>query len=250
MTFEQAARRYQELKSLLQARRITEEQFRAGVDELRVQDAGVWWQLSYEGHWLYWTGKEWAVQPNPSGRPGYHMTVQQVQKAAGYANTAYSAAQSIASGNTGAALGKVAGALRPLAGKSQKWWNVVSILGGGIGGGLWYWYSTLDRRPDPITSFIMLIVPVALIFLRRPIDRQLAKLMPFKRKLPRLLVVGIGIAAPFFLASFLYDSMRIANYPLIRWSVFLGPLLSYIIIRTPEVQTQYPQKHVHQHGRR
>lgn len=131
----------------------------------------------------------------------------------------------------------MAGALRPLAGKSERWWSVLSILGGGVGGGLWYGYSTLDKgaKPDLVTALIMLAVPVVLVLCRRPLDRLLAGLQPLRRRLPPLLIVGIGLAVPYLTATYLYDSVGLSEYPYIRWTVFLGPLLSYLVIRTPQV---------------
>ena len=171
----------------------------------------------------------------PAARPKPQVSAEQAQRAAGQAYQAYGAAQSMASGNVAGVLTGAARRLSPLAGKSEKWWNLVSMLGGGVGGGLWYWYSSLDKsvKPDYITAVLMLLVPIALALLRRPIDRWLAPLIHLRRKLPRLVIVGIGIAAPFFVASFLYNGMNISEFPLIRLSVVLGPLASYLIIRTP-----------------
>jgi len=236
MSFQQAMQRYSELCTQYHAQQLNDEQFCAAVNQLRVQDnRGDWWQLSYQGHWLRWNGVEWISANPPNAEEGLQLNADTMRQAAGYAYSAYGAAQSMASGNTPAALRTVAGVLRPLAGKSERWWSIVSILGGGAAGGIWYWYSKLDNLPDSTTALTMLAVPVVLSVLRRPIDRLLAPLLPIRRKIPRLLLVGIGVAAPYFTAVFLYDSIRLTNYPYIRWTVFLGPLLSYMIIRTPNL---------------
>ena len=237
MTYEEANQRYLQLTSARQAGHLTEEQFNAALAELRVQDGqGAWWQLSAQGQWLQWNGVSWAAPASAAAGAVRQVSADQAIHAARQAQQLYSTAQAVASGNVAGAVAGVAGRLSPLANKSSKWWSVMSVLGGGAGGGLWYWYSTLDKftKPDPVTALIMLLVPVVLIILRRPIDRMLLPLMPIRQKIPRLLIVGVGVAAPYFVASFLYDSMQISNYPLIRWAVFLGPLVSYIIIRTPD----------------
>lgn len=238
MSFQQAMQQYGELCRQYHDRQVTYEQFYRAVDQLRVQDnGGKWWQISYEGQWLCWNGTAWTAGNPPVAIQDQQINADTARQAVNYAQTAYSTAQTLASGNPAAVAGKVAGALRPLAGKSQKWWNLVSILGGGVSGGLWYWYSSLDKgaKPDLETALIMLAVPFVLVVLRKPLDRILAVLNPIRQKIPRLLIVGIGIAVPYLTATYLYDTMRLSNYPYIRWTVFLGPLLSYLIIRTPQM---------------
>ena len=259
MSFQQALQHFNELCRQYQARQLSNEQFRQAVEQLRVQDGGgIWWQLSPQGQWLSWNGAAWmpgnppetapAPQPSPqqAPQPGAQLNAEAARQAVQHAQAAYGAVKTMAEANPAAIAGKVAGALTPLAGKSQKWWNFVSILGGGVGGGLWYWYSSMDKqaRPDLITSLIMLAVPVVVVLLRKPIDGVLVALDPIRRKIPRLVIVGIGVAAPYLTATFLYDSVRIQEYPFIRWSVFLGPLLSYLIIRTPEMPSKasYPNQ--------
>lgn len=236
MSFQQALQQYHELCRQYHAGQLEHERFCQAVDRLRVQDgSGNWWQLSYDGQWLCWNGAEW--RPGQPPVEGPQLNTDSVRQAVNYAQTAYSTAQTLASGNPAAMVGRAAGVLSPLAGKSQKWWSLVSILGGGVGGGLWYWYSSLDKyvKPDYITSLIMLAVPIVLVIFRKPIDRILAKLIPMRRQIPRLLIVGIGVAAPYLTAIFLYDSVGLREYPFIRWTAFLGPLLSYLIIRTPHM---------------
>ena len=244
MTFDEANQRYAQAAAMHNAGQISREQFWAMVGELKVLDgAGVWWQLSADGQWLSWNGAAWVPGGQGAAAASPQISAQKVQQMAGQAYQAYGMAQSLASGNVAGALTGVARKISPLAGKSEKWWSVVSVLGGGAGGGLWYLYSTLDKgaKPDYITSLVMLLVPVLLAVLRKPIDRLLAPLIPLRQKMPRLLIVGVGVAAPYLMASFLYNNAGISNYPLIRWSVFLGPLLSYLIIRSPNSANLRPK---------
>jgi hypothetical protein len=238
MTFQQAIEQFNDLCRKYHAQQVSYQQFCQAVDQLRVQDrSGNWWQLSYDGKWLRWSGQEWIPGSPPELSGGNTFNNDAARQAANYAQTALNTAQSLASGNPTAIAGRAATLLRPLAGKSQKWWNILSIMGGGVGGALWYGYSSLDKytKADPTTSLIMLAVPIVLIVLRKPLDRILAKLNPIRNKIPRLLLVGIGVAIPYLTATYLYGSAGLRNYPYIRWTVFLGPILSYLIIRTPDV---------------
>ena len=238
MSFQQAMQQYHELCRQYHSQQINGDQFNQAVDQLRVQDrSGNWWQLSYQGQWLYWNGAEWLPGSPPEEAQGTQFDPAAARQAVQYAQTAYSTAQSLASGNPAAVAGRVVGVLKPLSGKSQKWWSLRSIFGGTVGGGLWYWYSSLDKgtKPDHITSLIMIALPILLVILRKPLDRLLAKLNPIRQKIPRLLIIGIGIAVPYLTATYLYDTQRLREYEYIRWTVFLGPLLSYLIIRTPNM---------------
>ena len=211
MSFEQMDQRYRQLEAEYLAGRLDAGLFQTELDGMVVQDGlGTWWQIVYGGNWYYWNGAIWT--PGVPGMP-----------------------KVLAGDKSTGVLTGVARQLAPLAGHSEKWWNLVSIVGGGMGGALWYVYSSLDRgaSADPVTSWIMLLFPVCLIFLRRPIDRMIAPFLPLRRLIPRLVLIGAGIASPFFIASFLYNQLNISNYPLVRWSVFLGSLTSYLIIRTP-----------------
>jgi hypothetical protein len=241
MSYQQAMEQFNDLCRKYHAQQVNYQQFCQAVDQLRVQDgSGNWWQLSYDGKWMQWNGTAWIQGFPPESSGGLAMNADTAHQTAKYAQTALNTAQTLASGHLPSITGKAATLFRPLAGKSQKWWNVLSILGGGIGGALWYGYSSLDRgtTADSTTSLIMLAVPIVLIVLRKPIDGVLAKLNPIRNKIPRLLLIGIGVAIPYLTASFLYGSANLRNYPYIRWTVFLGPILSYLIIRTPSLTDQ------------
>jgi hypothetical protein len=185
-----------------------------------LQDSqGRWWQLSHDGKWLTWNGVSWvtvAASPQPQA----------------------AAPSPAAQASRAEAGGRVQRLARPLAAKSEGWWGITSVIGGAIAGGLWYWYTSLDKalgNPDWETSLIMIAVPIGLLILKKPIDRLLAPTLKIRRKVPRGLIVGLGIAAPYFIANYLYSSRGLSNYPLIRWAVFWGPVVSYLIVRTPRV---------------
>jgi len=121
-----------------------------------------------------------------------------------------------------------------LAQRSQHWFDMASIAGGGIAGALWYIYSSIRSSyegKDLLTPLIMVLLPVAIVLLRKPIDRLLALLDPIRRRIPRAVLIGAGLAAPFVVAMLLYG--KYTEYPYLRISTVVGTLLSYAIIRTP-----------------
>lgn len=67
LTFEEAERRYRELRSDYKSRQITARQFKDAVKTLRLEDsAGKWWQVDIKtGGWLLWDGESW-VPDDPS----------------------------------------------------------------------------------------------------------------------------------------------------------------------------------------
>jgi len=124
----------------------------------------------------------------------------------------------------------------PLAQRSQRWFNTASIVGGGIAGILWYLYSSIrsaQEGKDLLTPLIMVLLPMAIAALRGPIDRLLALVDPIRRRIPRIILIGAGLAAPFVVAMLLYGTYT--EYPYLRVSTIVGTLASYAIIRTPVI---------------
>jgi len=108
----------------------------------------------------------------------------------------------------------------------------------------------------------MIALPVTLAVLRKPIDRMLLPLLPMRRKIPRLFLVAAGLAAPYAVAFLLYRggpivtglagiftklgplaaignaintfSFSLTQYNYMRLTVILGPLVAYLITRTPQ----------------
>jgi hypothetical protein len=67
MTFEEAARRYSELKAQRDSGELRPQEFMQLVAQLRLQDsAGKWWQVdAASGNWLSWEGSAWIVDQPP-----------------------------------------------------------------------------------------------------------------------------------------------------------------------------------------
>lgn len=231
MTFEEAAQRYAYIRQQRDVGQLADPQFREQVGQLTVIDeAGSYWQIDPDtGQWMTYVGDRWVVPAAASGEP------------AGAVHLSQPVTPASEPANTESALNR---AVRAGAGKSEGWWGITSIIGGAIAGALWYWYSSLDKgaRPDLRTSEIMVAVPILLMVLRKPIDMLLAPTMKFRRHVPRMVIVGVGLAVPYMTASCLYKSQQgpqflrgLSEYPYIRWVVFIAPILSYLIMRTPNV---------------
>ncbi len=73
MNFQEAESRFRWLSDELAAHRITEAQYRAGVNEIRVTDerGGLWMMQERTGQWHLYNGTQWiaATPPRPAGPP-------------------------------------------------------------------------------------------------------------------------------------------------------------------------------------
>jgi len=86
---------------------------------------------------------------------------------------------------------------------------------------------------DLITPLLMVALPVLIVVFREPLDALLRPLAPIRSKIPRIVLVVVGLAVPFLVAHVVYHWFHITQYPFLRISVVLGTMLSYAIIRTP-----------------
>ena len=67
MDFTQVESKYKELKRKYDSGAITEDEFKAQLEELMIEDEeGKWWMIGYEtGQWYYHDGKKWAQSEPP-----------------------------------------------------------------------------------------------------------------------------------------------------------------------------------------
>ncbi|MBS0659021.1 MAG: hypothetical protein JSR82_12340 [Verrucomicrobia bacterium] len=114
-------------------------------------------------------------------------------------------------------------------------WDFGALAGGALGATLWHLWAKLDVR-DPLTPKIILALPVLLILFRKPIDLLLAPLEVVKSRIPRLFLIGVGLATPYLVTNYLYTKLGISNFPLARQSIVWGTLISYVIMRVPEAE--------------
>lgn len=123
----------------------------------------------------------------------------------------------------------------PLAQRPQSWWDLLSIIGGIAGAVAWFVYGGIGEGIDVISTGLMLVIPVFLVWFRADIDLALMPLQPTRKKVPRLLLVGIGIASPFLTAWILYNIFGINQYMLMYTNLIVGTLAAYAITRTPQL---------------
>jgi hypothetical protein len=83
MDFAQVEARVAKLRQDLAAGRLTEEQFKAQLREMMVEDGdGNWWMVGYEtGEWYHHDGTDW-VRADPPGRAVPQPTSQPVAPSA------------------------------------------------------------------------------------------------------------------------------------------------------------------------
>jgi hypothetical protein len=225
--FEEAGRRYAELRARYQAGQLDPRQFADSVARLRVQDgSGAWWTLDPTGgQWLRWNGSAW-VKPPTAGR----------SEAAGSAP-------------------RQTGSAGLLLGKTQRYWNLVSMIGGLVAGGGYYYYSNLraDREGgvDWQSAALIVLMPLLLTIFRRPIDALLRPLNGIKTRIPRLVLIGAGLVTPYVCSFYLYNNSALLQslpreivgplyggagliqYEYMRTTLVVGTLLSYVILRLP-----------------
>ena len=80
----------------------------------------------------------------------------------------------------------------PLAKRPQKWWDLLSILGGITSAILWLLYSGIREGFDFLTPLLMIAIPVCMIWFREDLDVMLLPLKPRRKDVNKLLLVGIG----------------------------------------------------------
>jgi len=114
-------------------------------------------------------------------------------------------------------------------------WDIITVAGCAAMAGAWYWYSGMaETAPDKKSCIAMVALPLALILSRPLTDRLLIKLQPFVARIPRMVLLGVGLAVPFLVASQLYG--RYTEFEYMFKTIVISTLLSYVIFRTPMVR--------------
>jgi len=125
---------------------------------------------------------------------------------------------------------------RPMKERPQRWFDLLSVLAGVVIAVLWSLYMSVRASSegfDFITPLLLIGIPVVLALYRGRIDDMLLPLQPLRKRLPRLVLLGLGIATPFLTAFILFNVFGISNYALLHWNLIIGILLSYAIVREP-----------------
>lgn len=234
MDFSEASQKFAELREGYRQGRLTDAQFRSAVDQLRFRDrSGSWWAFDPRtGGWLFWNGTTWipaytgqAASAPLSSAPVTGPDPRTADKKLMDIDTFRQMGRSI-----------------PWHKRPQKWWDLLSILGGITAAVIWFIYGGIRGQSegfDFISPVLMIGIPVFLVMYRPQIDDILIPLLPHRRKVPKLLLIGLGIAVPFLTAWMLYNIFIIRNYPLMHYNMLIGTFAAYAITREPILGTGY-----------
>jgi len=232
MDFNEAEQKRIQFTSRLRSGHLTPPQYAKALTSLQVTDAhGTIWQPNPSGEgWIFWTGTVWQ-QATPPGIPGPGMAsgTGAPQKSAKDFNEFKSSLMSVDE------FKKVSKDV-PLAKRPQKWWDLLSILGGIVAAILWFLYGGIRSGRegfDFITPLLMIAIPVILVWFRADIDQILLPLQPHRKKISKIILIGLGIAIPFLTAWILYNIFHISQYPLMQANIVIGTMVSYALVRDP-----------------
>jgi len=120
--------------------------------------------------------------------------------------------------------------------RPQKWWDLLSILGGVAAAAIWFLYGSIRSGMegfDIISPILMIGIPVVMVMYRQQLDDLLMPLQPHRKKVSKLVLIGLGIAVPFLTAWILYNIFVIRNYPLMQYNMVVGTFAAYAITREP-----------------
>ncbi|MBI4890300.1 MAG: hypothetical protein HY821_06720 [Acidobacteria bacterium] len=213
MSFDEALQHYAALRQQRDYGQINDYDFRQAVAQLiAVDPQGAYWQLHPDtGQWMPHQPAAWA-QPGPYGQP--------LQPPAAPLPPPYAQPPAAAPPQEGSSWGQIV-------------WDILSVAGSAAMSAAWYWYSGMaDTQPDKKTCIAMLVIPIALIVLRKPLDALLRPLEPFRSKIPPMVLAGCGVAVPFLVANYLYSRGE-SQFPFMFKTYVYSTILSYIILRTP-----------------
>lgn len=239
MDFAQAQQRYQQLVAQRSAGQISEQAYASAAGQLRVQDAsGRWWAIDPgSGQWLAWNDSAWVPATPPQAMASPPPPPSATGATGGAEESIQQRAQTLRQSLDTKSFMQEARE-KPLSQRSEGWWNATAIFGGIISAVLWFLYSSIRgvayEGLDLLTPILMVGIPVGQTLFRTPIDRLLLPLQEYRERVPKLVLTGAGLAAPFVVSWILYSVFRITQYRFLRWSVLLGSIVSYAIVRTPD----------------
>jgi len=233
---------------------LTPAQYAKALTSLQVTDAhGTIWQPNPSGDgWIFWNGTSWLPgipAQKPASGPDPYYIPPTTPKSSG-PGTLSPPPRSKDFNEFKSSLMTVDEFKKvskdvPLAKRPQKWWDLLSILGGVVAAILWFLYGGIRSSReglDLITPLLMIAIPLILVWFRADIDKILLPFQPHRKKISRILLIGLGIATPFLTAWILYNIFQISQYPLIQANMVVGTLAAYAITRDPQILPgkQYP----------
>ena len=87
----------------------------------------------------------------------------------------------------------------------------------------------------------MMAIPAFMVLFRERIDRWLLPVQKYRQHIPRLVLIGAGMAAPLAVSWFLYGLGGLREYDYLRVSLVAGTAVAYLILRTPRVSSRSPR---------
>ena len=233
MDFTEAEQRRTMLSDQMARGQITREAFIASINALRVTDsAGRTWQPAPSpAGWLWWNGTAWqpatppvfAGSAGPGSQPARPKDFNEFKSSLMTMDEFRKVSKEV-----------------PLAKRPQKWWDLLSVLGGCVAAVLWFLYGSVRSGQegfDLITPLLMIAIPVFLLWFRQDIDQMLMPLQPHRKKHSKILLIGLGMATPFLTAWILYNIFHFSQYPLMQTNIVVGTLAAYAITRDPQIHT-------------
>jgi len=237
MNFTEAENKRAQLSAQLQRGQITPERYTVAINALRVTDSSgfVWQPDPGGGGWIVWNGSAWQPGTPPGfGQAGIPAPVQTGTVSPEQVKNFNEFKSSLMSVDEFRKTSKNV----PLAKRPQKWWDLLSILGGIVAAIIWFIYGGIRSGRegfDFITPLLMIAIPIILVWFRPNIDKLLLPLQPYRKKVSRIILIGLGIAIPFLTAWLLYNIFHISQYPLMQANIVVGTLAAYAITRDPQI---------------
>jgi hypothetical protein len=255
MDFPEAQRRLDNLNLRRQRNELTLQQYAAEINQIQLQDEkGTWWHPDPNtGGWLFWNGAAWQPGSPPTVAPPMPPPPLPVEPQVSPVPPAPPAPQPSPVGQQPPPASKDGKLMdmqqfrqisrsQPWHQRPQKWWDLFSILVGAGTAIVWLVYSGLPKSSegfDWISAILMVGIPYVLVTYRAQIDNYLIPLQPHRKRIPRLVLLGLGIAVPFLTAFILFHLFAVMNYPLMYWNMLIGTATSYALMREPVLAQGY-----------
>jgi len=192
MTFEEAGQHYSILRQQRDSGQLPEDHFRAAVAQLAVADE--------QGNWwmLDAESAQWTPYAAPAA-PAASTPVPEEKKR----------------------------------GLKQSTWDIISVVGNAVLSAGWFLYSGMaETKPDYLTCGAMLVLPISFVVLRKPIDRMLLSIQPFRSKIPPMVLAGCCVAVPYLISNYLF-AFGVRQFPFMFLSYTLSALASLVLMRQP-----------------
>jgi hypothetical protein len=122
---------------------------------------------------------------------------------------------------------------------NQQWWDIASMLGGGVLGMLWGIYSQIRQSQGGwTTAIIIVLMPIVITRARKQLDQWLMPLQKYRKRLPQWALVVAGVLAPFGITAILLQFgvrlLGISDQRCIQAAMLIGTSVSYALLRTPD----------------